>query len=325
MCEAPPRDVPWSISNGHALFNPWATPATDINLSAQSAVVAEALISGTPPLANCGKSALDQPEIGAAVSSSEPCESAGSGTEEEPSAKRVKRRPSKSLQRTTKGRPGPSKTAIDFCAQSGLGGVAAVADAMASRPPPLKLYGSRARNQPHASATVSSSDLSESTELDIDEEPCPKRARGRLPLSWNLQRTIKAKDARIVKLNLRIKALQSANQQLQRQLDTRPPTALGNALRSLTKTKKCNGDLTQELLVANESLAVQKIAKVSAQSLARVRKHRKTKKVDAQRKLIRSLQRNQRRSHAHTDILMYDQRTGVYTLFVGGDVVHKRL
>jgi hypothetical protein len=81
--------------------------------------------------------------------------------------------------------------------------------------------------------------------------------------------------------------------------------ALGNALRYLTKTKKSNGDLKQELLVANDALAVQKIAKASAQSLARVRKHRKTKKVDAQRKLIRSLQRSQRRSHTHADIHMY--------------------
>jgi hypothetical protein len=277
--------------------------------------------SKTPPLTNRVEGARDQPEIGATVSTSELCESTGSGTEEEPSTKRVRGRSSKSHQRTIKGRPGPSKAAINFCAQSGIGGVAAVADALASRPIQLKTYGSSTRSQHQANTTVSSSDLSESG-LDTEEEPCAKRARGRLPRSINLQRALKARDARIAKLDLRIKALQLANQQLQRKLDTRPPTALGNALRCLTKTKKSNDDLRQELHVATDALAVQKTAKVAAQGLARVRKHRKAKKVDAQRKLIRSLQRNQRRSHTHTDIHMYAQMTGVYTLFLRGDLVH---
>jgi hypothetical protein len=330
MCEAEPRERAWSIEKSRAgptSFNPWATLGgrpMAIDLCSQSVAATEAQastpISSPPPLKKSGKSALGQPaisdtvysselsestgsgtegepEISAAVPNSELCESTVSGTDGEPCAKRARERlpRAKSLQRTTKARskshPGPAKTPIDLCAQSGLKGVTAVAEALASRPPPLKTYGSRARNRPEANATVSSSDMCESSASGNEEEPCAKRGRGRLPLSKSLQRTIKARDARIVKLNRRIKALQSTNVQLQRRLDTRPPTALGHALRSLTKTKN-------ELLVTKDSLSVHKIAKESAQSRARVLKHRKTVKVDAQRKLIRSLQRSRRRTHA---------------------------
>jgi hypothetical protein len=49
LCEAEPRDVPWSIQKGRVRsFNPWATTGgrpTEINVSVQSAVVPEALAS----------------------------------------------------------------------------------------------------------------------------------------------------------------------------------------------------------------------------------------------------------------------------------------
>jgi hypothetical protein len=261
-------------------FNLWATASlqsrqpSDIIISALSGLDEVAATDPPIPMKKSGRKKRAQVSQPGASSSPDltPSDSENMiDVEAEPSAKR--------------GRP--------LSALSGFDGVAAIAEGMINRPAPLRKYGRKTRSQqsqPEASPDPVQTESSAPESMpEGEEEPAAKRARGRLasPTKGQL-RSIRRKDGRILKLQRRIKKLTEDNTQLQRKLDTRPSAPLADAMRSLSKSKESNGKLESELSTIKGELAARK-------NCARVRKCRKGKKLNAQRKLIRRLQRSNRR------------------------------